>query len=187
MNLEIKMSKNTNSILEKISSSKFGTSFPSSLGELEDILAANIREEIGQMIESSEPDPPEATTRCRECGEVSNYTSQQPGTVTTKFGPIGYWRSAYTCTACGRTTYPLDERLNPVASLARLHTRILAGKSLPVSELAQAWGLGTLDIFAGESQSASDRSLAEEPLHKQALNTPISGSSHIQLRLASSA
>ena len=180
------MNKNTISILEKIGGSKFGTSRPSSLGEVEDILAANIREEIGQMIQSSETNPPDATTRCRECGEIANYTSQQPGSVTTKFGSIGYWRSAYTCTACGRITYPLDERLNPVASLARLRTRILAGKSLPVSELAQAWGLGTLDIFAGVSPSASDSVMAEEPLHKWACNTPVSGSSYIQFRLASS-
>lgn len=180
------MSKNTNSFLEKMDRSKFGTRFPSSLGEVEDILADVICKEIGQMIESSEPNPPEPTTRCRDCGAVANFTSQQPGTVTTKFGSIGYWRSAYTCTACGRKTFPLDERLNPVASLARLRTRISAGKSLPVSELAHAWGLGTLDIFAGQSQSASDRCTPEKLIQKRAVNTPVSCGNHLRFRLGSS-
>jgi hypothetical protein len=41
----------------------------------------------------------------------------------------------------------MDERLNPVESLARLRTKIAAGKSLPVAELAQAWSLGKLKNF----------------------------------------
>lgn len=181
------MSKNTSSFVEKIGRPKFGTKFPSSLQEVEDIMAANIRKELSQIIESSQANPPAPTTRCRECGELAKYTSQQPGYVATKFGFIGYWRSAYTCTDCGRTTYPLDERLDPVASLARLRTRISAGKSLPVSEMARAWGLGTLDIFGGESQSASDRSLDIKAVNKRALYTLLSGSNHLQCRLLSSA
>jgi len=38
----------------------------------------------------------------------------------------------------------LDERVDPYASLARLRTRIAAGMSLPVDELAKAWGLGSM-------------------------------------------
>jgi hypothetical protein len=180
------MNKNTNSLVEMNGGSKFGTKFPSSLQEVEDILAAKLRNEIRQMIESSESSPPSPHTRCRGCGELAKFSSQEPGYVTTKFGLVGYWRFAYTCTDCGRTTCPLDERLNPVASLARLRTRISAGKSLPVSEIARAWGLGTLDIFEGESQSASDRSLASNPANKRAIDTLLSGSSHLQYRLLSS-
>lgn len=48
------------------------------------------------------------------------------------------------CPHCHHSTCPLDERLDPYTSLAKLRTQIAAGKSLPVDELAKSWGLGSL-------------------------------------------
>jgi hypothetical protein len=87
---------------------------------------------------------PSPTTRCRQCGKQANYVKKRAGFANTRFGLIRYDRATYVCPHCYTSTCPLDERLNPYKSLARLRTKIAAGKSLPVSELANAWGLGTL-------------------------------------------
>jgi len=59
---------------------------------------------------------------------------------------VRYRRAHYVCPNCYHSTYPLDERLDPNASLARLRKRLADGVPLPVGEIARAWGLGTLNI-----------------------------------------
>jgi hypothetical protein len=49
----------------------------------------------------------------------------------------------------------LDERINPVESLAKLRAKIAAGKSLPVAEMADAWGLGSLNMTANTPGSSA--------------------------------
>lgn len=120
---------------------------PTSLQEVESAATRTIRKDIRLWIENNQEFSPELTTRCRECGQVANYVSEQVGHVQTQFGLISYQRAAYSCSHCHCNTYPMDERLNPVKSLARLRTKIAAGKRLPVAELAQAWGLGRLNNF----------------------------------------
>jgi hypothetical protein len=120
---------------------------PASLQDIESAAANTIRKDIRFWIENNQEYSPNLTTRCRECGQVANYVSKRVGHVRTQFGLVTYRRAAYSCSQCHCTTYPMDERLNPVQSLARLRTKIAAGKSLPVAELAQAWGLGKLNSF----------------------------------------
>ena len=120
---------------------------PTSLQEVESAVVSTIRKDIRLWIENNKDISPKLTTRCRECGQVANYDSERVGHVQTQFGLISYRRAAYSCSHCHCSTYPMDERLNPVESLARLRTKIAAGKSLPVAELAQAWSLGKLKNF----------------------------------------
>ena len=140
------MNKIINNPIEISGISKSELSNLSSLEELESLVAASIREKIQLWIENSELNPPQPTTRCRECGNVANFSSNRVGYICTQFGLIRYLRAEYLCPDCRGATCPLDERLNPVESLARLRTKISAGKNLPVGELAQAWGLGTMKI-----------------------------------------
>lgn len=152
------MNRITNNPIEMIVESKWESQIISSLQDIEDIVVVSIREEIQQWIGNNEAYPTEPTTRCSECGKVANFSTKQAGYVRTKFGLISYLRAGYLCPICQHTTYPLDERLNPVESLARMRTKIAAGKILPVSEIAQAWGLGTLEFFPGRSSNSPEAS-----------------------------
>jgi hypothetical protein len=111
---------------------------------LEQVLCQAGRERLQQKLEELEEKNPLPITRCRWCGGFAHYDSNRGRYVNTHFGLIRYRRAYYICTQCQRSTCPLDERLNPYASLARLRQRIAAGKILPVDELASAWGLGSL-------------------------------------------
>ena len=129
----------------------------SSLLDVESLVLKSIRKKIQLWIENSEQNSPASTTRCRDCGKVANFSSKRVGFVRTRFGLIRYLRSHYLCPHCHHSTYPLDERLNPVESLARMRTKMAAGKTLPVAELAQAWGLGSLDIFPDQSLNSAGK------------------------------
>ena len=120
---------------------------PTSLQDIELLAEEEIRKEICQWIEESETGSVTTTTRCRECGEIAKFTSWQVGIVRTRFGLVRYTRAQYSCPSCYHFTYPLDERINPLASLARLRTKLAAGKSLPVADLAKSWGLGSFNQF----------------------------------------
>lgn len=85
---------------------------------------------------------PAETTKCRSCGRDANYVGMRAGALGSDFGLVRYQRPYYVCPHCHRGTSPLDERLDPVRSLARLRTRVLAGQPLPVADMARAWGLG---------------------------------------------
>ncbi len=124
-----------------------GSVILTSLGDALSAASSNLRRSIQVWIEDIEGDSPDLTTLCRDCGNVANYLTKRVGYVRTQFGLIRYWRACYSCTNCHCNTYPMDERLNPVESLARLRTKIAAGKNLPVSKLAQAWGLGDLSSW----------------------------------------
>jgi hypothetical protein len=171
------MNKIINNPIEISGISKSELSNLSSLEELESLVAASIREKIQLWIENSELNPPQPTTRCRECGNVANFSSKRVGYIRTQFGLIRYLRAEYLCPDCRGATCPLDERLNPVESLARLRTKISAGKNLPVGELAQAWGLGTLEIFPPQSPTS-----AEKFRSNSQVNVPgVTGNVHHQL------
>jgi hypothetical protein len=119
-----------------------------SLSELE-VLAGRtarqvIRVIIAQWLEACEDHEPPPQTRCRECGLHANFVSMKGAFARTQFGLVRYQRAYYVCPHCHASTCPLDERINPVASLARLRAKIAAGKTLPVAEMANAWGLGSL-------------------------------------------
>lgn len=116
-----------------------------SLQDLENKIASSMCEKIQQWIENQEANYPEPTTRCRDCGKVAYYHGHRVAYIRTQFGLISYKRAGYTCSSCSQITFPLDERLNPIASLARLQAKISAGKKLPVSELAKAWRLGHME------------------------------------------
>ena len=118
---------------------------PCSLRDLESKIASSMCEKIQQWIENQEPAYPEPATRCCECGEIAYYHLHKVAYIRTQFGLISYKRAGYSCSRCSQITFPLDERLNPIASLARLQAKISAGKKLPVSELAKAWGLGHME------------------------------------------
>lgn len=120
---------------------------PTSFQEIEVIAANEIREKIRSWLEDNQEGAPQATTRCRECGEVAVYHSQRVGHARTKFGIVRYKRACYVCPHCRHSTFPLDERLSPYESLARLRAKLEGGKSLPVAELAKAWGLGSLNPY----------------------------------------
>lgn len=103
------------------------------------------REMLQRSLEALEELNPATITRCRWCGSDSRYVSNRVGFVSTRYGQIRYRRAYYVCQSCCRSTCPLDERLNPYESLARLREQLEAGISLPVDELADSWGLGSLE------------------------------------------
>lgn len=150
----------------------------SSLQDVESLILQSIRKKIQLWIENSEQNSAEPTTRCRDCGEVAVFSSRRVGFVRTRFGLIRYLRSQYICPHCHISTYPLDERLNPVESLARLRTKVAAGKTLPVAELAQAWGLGSLDIFPDQSLNSGEKPSAEITMPKSVVGTKSTTKSH---------
>jgi hypothetical protein len=119
-----------------------------SIDDLEITTIQMIRRVVQRWLENSEEQAPEPRTRCRECGNFANYVSNRIGFIHTKFGLLRYRRAYYVCPDCHQSTCPLDERLNPTESLARLRSRIAAGRALPVAELAESWGLGRLNLFA---------------------------------------
>jgi len=113
------------------------------------------RQVLGQLLEGCDAMIPGSTTRCRWCGMEANYVSRRPGYVSTCFGAVRYRRAHYVCPNCYHSTYPLDERLDPNASLARLRKRLADGVPLPVGEIARAWGLGNLDVSLVERIAGS--------------------------------
>jgi hypothetical protein len=119
-----------------------------SLKELETIAGQKTRQAvraiISQWLAMCEGTQIQPETLCRECGLKANYVSQKAAFARTQFGLVRYQRAYYVCPHCHSATCPLDERLNPIASLSRLRKKIATGKSMPVAEMANAWGLGSL-------------------------------------------
>ena len=107
-----------------------------------------IRMIIAQWLKACEELEPEPQTFCKDCGMKANFVSKRSAMARTQFGLVRYVRAFYVCPHCHQSTSPLDERLNPYQSLARLRAKIAAGKSLPVAEMAKAWGLGSLNGMA---------------------------------------
>lgn len=103
-----------------------------------------VRNILQEWLESSEDSLPKPQTRCRECGEFANYVSKRAGFIQSRFGLLRYKRAYYVCPHCHLSTCPLDERLDPIQSLARLRSKLADGKSLLVAEIAKDWGLGSL-------------------------------------------
>ena len=136
----------------------------STLKDIEIMVAKRICKNIQIWIENCESKPPAPNTRCQDCGQVSNFQSMQEGHVRTQFGVIRYERAYYLCPNCQHGTYPLDEKLNPIQSLARMRAKILAGKHLPVSEMAEAWGLGSLDFSAAQLTPPGEKYRSQAPL-----------------------
>ncbi len=108
---------------------------------------------IAQWLEACEELVPQPQTLCQECGLKANFLSKRAAIARTQFGLVRYQRAYYVCPHCHQSTSPLDERLNPYQSLARLRAKIAAGESLPVAEMANAWGLGSLNGIAEASTS----------------------------------
>lgn len=121
----------------------------SSLQEMEDHAGQKshrvMRAIISQWLTMSEGTEISPQTICRECGSQANYVSRRAAFADTRFGLVRYERAYYVCPHCHASTCPLDERINPVESLARLRMKISAGISLPVAEMAHDWGLGSLN------------------------------------------
>ena len=141
---------------------------PSTLDELENFVEVKVRQLsrtlIKQWLENCEDTQPDPATKCRWCGADANYVSKRVATVSTKFGLVRYRRAYYICPQCHQSTCPLDERLNPYESLARLRAQIANGNNLPVNEFAEAWGLGSLNQSTGNSFSIKISSQAALPL-----------------------
>lgn len=140
---------------------------PESLRDLEThagkISRQFMREVIAQWLKACQDPEPPLQTKCRECGSLANYVSLRSAFVSTQFGLVRYQRAYYVCPHCHNATCPLDERLNPIESLARLREKIASGKSLPVAEMAKDWGLGSLkrtkvSAFPGQDAPQSPRS-----------------------------
>ncbi len=120
-----------------------------SFSELESLASQKTRQAtrmiIAQWLEACEELEPEPQTFCKDCGKKANFVSMRFAMARTQFGLVRYVRAFYVCPHCHQSTSPLDERLNPYRSLARLRAKISAGESLPVAEMANAWGLGSLN------------------------------------------
>lgn len=90
-------------------------------------------------------DLPPSSTRCAHCAGVAPHANQEMRQVRLGDGSsISIWRASYTCSRCGQTTIPFDERLEPVRSLGRLRQRVMRQPDFPVDELARAWDLGRM-------------------------------------------
>jgi hypothetical protein len=114
-----------------------------------------IRSMIAQWLAACEELEPQPQTMCRECGSLANFVSKRVTVARTQYGLVRYRRAYYVCPRCHAPTCPLDERINPVESLAKLRAKIAAGKSLPVAEMADAWGLGSLNMTANTPGSSA--------------------------------
>lgn len=155
----------------------------SSLDELEALAGQKIRQVIrgiiAQWLETCEEIEPQPQTRCRECGLQANLISRRAAFARTQFGLVRYQRSYYVCSHCHASTFPLDERLNPLASLARLREKIAAGESLPVAEMAKTWGLGSLNGIAKfhvalkQESLFNIRSTSKEPASQHPVNPQV--------------
>jgi hypothetical protein len=144
---------------------KKGESNPTNLNELE-TLAEQLTRKLGRQILQKwlealeQPDPP-PSSKCRACGKDTNFVSKRAGFLHTDFGLVRYMRAYYVCPHCYQSTCPLDERLNPYESLARLRRQIAAGKSLPVDELASTWGLGSLNGFPQDNGNSGQNHFSD--------------------------
>ena len=155
----------------------------SSLDELEVLARQNTRQVIrviiAQWLKACEEIEPQSQTRCRECGLLANFVSSKAAFARTQFGLVRYQRAYYVCPHCHASTCPLDERLNPLESLARLREKIAAGKSLPVAEMAKAWGLGTLNgipksrVSLKKETHLNIHSTSKEPESQHSVNPQI--------------
>ena len=138
-----------------------------------------IREIIAQWLDACEENESQPQTRCRECGLQANLISRRAAFARTQFGLVRYQRAYYVCPHCHAATCPLDERLNPLESLARLREKIAAGKSLPVAEMAKAWGLGSLngianpDVALKQESLFNIRSTSKEPASQHPVNPQV--------------
>lgn len=140
---------------------KQSNSTPNRMSDLEAQIAQDLnrsgRAWIKRWLEeltSSDPDP---ITRCSSCGGIANLISKRPRLWNTRFGAIRYHRAYYVCPDCHHKTCPLDEWLDPYASLRRMREGLASGKDLPVDVLARAWKLGEardLEIEAWSAVSA---------------------------------
>jgi hypothetical protein len=117
---------------------------PAHFDDLESIALTIVSKILQDWIESSEENLAKPQTRCRECGNFANFISKRVGFIQSQFGLLRYKRAYYVCPQCHQNTCPLDERLDPIGSLARLRAKLAEGNSLPVAEMARDWGLGTL-------------------------------------------
>lgn len=120
-----------------------------SLGDLEAVARIKthhlMRSIIAQWLEACEEVEPRPYTRCRQCGLLAKHVSKRSTFIRTQFGLVRYRRAYYVCPHCHTATCPLDERLNPIESLARLRAKILSGIPLSIAEIAKDWGLGSLE------------------------------------------
>lgn len=117
---------------------------PTNFNDLESITMQLGRQILQEWLESCEESHPKDQVRCCECGDFANYVSKRIGFIQTQFGLLRYKRTYYVCPNCHHSTCPLDERLDPVGSLARLRAKLSEGRQLPVAEIAKDWGLGSL-------------------------------------------
>lgn len=134
---------------------------------------------LQEWLENCEDIHPNPTTKCRWCGEDANYISKRVGTADTKFGLVRYRRAYYLCPHCYQSTCPLDERLNPYESLARLRILIANGINLRVNELAKAWGLGSLKQATSESLEIQMNSQDDLPLSSHVIERNPYSHNHI--------
>jgi hypothetical protein len=125
-------------------SKRLTTIKPVNIDDLEAITNQIARKNLQEWLESSEETELKFQTRCCECGNYANYVSKRVGFVRSRFGLLRFKRAYYVCPHCHQSTCPLDERLDPVESLARLRARLAEGIQLPVAEMAKDWGLGSL-------------------------------------------
>jgi hypothetical protein len=161
---------------------------PSSLSEMEtcakQLMGRVGREILGQWLQHCEEHDPDPTTKCRRCGKDATYVSKRTGFARTRLGMVRYRRAYYVCPHCFQSTYPLDERLSPYESLARLRTQIAAGRSLHVDELARAWGLGSVKGITSNppteeqnppiyTSKQGSRSEETAPVHSHKLFVPL--------------
>jgi hypothetical protein len=141
-----------------------GKNKANSLEEFESLAGEKTRQVmraiLGQWLAACEELDPLPQTLCRECGLKANFVSRRTALIRTQFGLVRYRRAYYVCPHCHAATCPLDERLYPIESLARLRAKIGAGKHLPVGEMAKVWGLGTIRV-----RTNSPMSLRQDPLY----------------------
>jgi DNA-directed RNA polymerase subunit RPC12/RpoP len=121
----------------------------SSLSEVEaqlEVLLQDVgREVLEQHLKECDLDHPEPTIRCSHCGAQAQFSTRKTSYVKTGLGTVRYRRAVYRCSACRAETSPLDERLDPEQSLARMRAQIRSERWLPVGKMAKSWGLGTLN------------------------------------------
>jgi hypothetical protein len=145
-----------------------GSSAPNRMRDFEAQIAQDLnrsgREWIKRWLEeltSSDPDP---VTRCSSCGAIANLISKRPRLWNTRFGIVRYHRAYYVCPECHQKTCPLDEWLDPYASLRRMREGLVSGIDLPVDVMARAWKLGEARDLEMEAWRAISAKTSAEAL-----------------------
>jgi hypothetical protein len=113
----------------------------------------------------------EGETITCQCGAEAEYVRQRKATLRTVLGKVNYQRSYYSCPACGRGIYPLDERLGlrPNAMSGELERLAgMMGVERPFEQGSRLFEELTLISLSNHSLDKAAQAYGEEQIQQEA-------------------